>query len=166
MKFYQLIPYLKFIASASNQHGVHSPFVYGYVTKCLYKKEKLSASKSINVFLKSISYFKVKNIKITSETRQLKNTISNTFPNLLFNSDNIDALYVHQLEKNTASTYITNNKSLHNNSFAFINNIQRDLILWKKLIQLKEITVSINLFYCGIVFFRKEQGKEHFKIRL
>ena len=30
--------YIKFISKSSNQHGVHSPFVYHFVTNCLYKK--------------------------------------------------------------------------------------------------------------------------------
>lgn len=37
---YQIIAYIKFLISSTNQHGVHSPFVYNFVTKCLYDKEK------------------------------------------------------------------------------------------------------------------------------
>ena len=33
-----VLEYLKFFLKSSNQHGVHSPFVYDFTTKCLYKK--------------------------------------------------------------------------------------------------------------------------------
>ena len=33
---YQLKSYLKFLWRSTNQHGVHSPFVYDLVTKCFY----------------------------------------------------------------------------------------------------------------------------------
>jgi predicted O-methyltransferase YrrM len=33
-----LSSYLKFLIKSTNQHGIHSPFVYNFVTKCLYKK--------------------------------------------------------------------------------------------------------------------------------
>ena len=34
-----LFSYLRFLLKSTNQHGVHSPFVYNFVTKCLYNKQ-------------------------------------------------------------------------------------------------------------------------------
>jgi tRNA G46 methylase TrmB len=45
---YQIIAYIKFLFSATNQHGVHSPFIYNFVTKCLYNKEKYNAYSKLN----------------------------------------------------------------------------------------------------------------------
>ncbi len=161
----QLIAYLKFLISATNQHGVHSPFVYGFVTKCLYNKKRFSKNKSKNILIKSIAYFKAKNIHIDANDSDLKKEISNTFATISFDKKAPDAIYIDKLKKNTLNTIIQN-KNYHNDSFLFINNIKNNISLWTTLIQQKEITVSINLFYFGIVFFRREQEKEHFKIRL
>lgn len=35
-----IISYLKFLKNSSNQHGIHSPFVYSLITKCFYDKKK------------------------------------------------------------------------------------------------------------------------------
>jgi predicted O-methyltransferase YrrM len=37
-----IISYFKFLIHSTNQHGVHSPFVYNFITKCLYKKIPVS----------------------------------------------------------------------------------------------------------------------------
>ena len=33
---FQLKEYLKFLLNSSNQHGIHSPFVYEFTTDCTY----------------------------------------------------------------------------------------------------------------------------------
>ena len=35
---YQILSYIKFLFTSTNQHGIHSPFVYDLVTKCFYDK--------------------------------------------------------------------------------------------------------------------------------
>ncbi|MFB9052925.1 O-methyltransferase [Formosa undariae] len=37
---YQIQQYLKYLKRSTNQHGVHSPFVYNLVTACFYDKKK------------------------------------------------------------------------------------------------------------------------------
>ncbi len=34
-----ILEYIKFILRSNNQHGIHSPFVYDLVTKCIYDKK-------------------------------------------------------------------------------------------------------------------------------
>jgi predicted O-methyltransferase YrrM len=47
--FFTLKSYLHFLLKSTNQHGVHSPFVYDMVTKCFYKKtNKNSIAKFLN----------------------------------------------------------------------------------------------------------------------
>ena len=45
--FFQIKSYLQFLSNSKNEHGVHSPFVFDLVTKCLYvKKPKPDSSVS------------------------------------------------------------------------------------------------------------------------
>ncbi len=58
---------------------------------------------------------------------------------------------------------------VHNDSVIIIDSIynsEANILLWKKIKIHPKITVTIDTFYLGFVFFRKEQGKEHFAIRL
>lgn len=46
--------YLNFLKNSTNQHGVHSPFVFSLVTKCFYDKKKYSAYPILKNYRKSL----------------------------------------------------------------------------------------------------------------
>ena len=45
--FYQIKQYIKFLFTSTNQHGVHSPFIYNIVTQCFYDKKNYQAYKTL-----------------------------------------------------------------------------------------------------------------------
>jgi len=54
LNLFALKSYLKFIINSSNEHGIHSPFVYDLVTKCFYDKTKYSGYKSLETYRKDL----------------------------------------------------------------------------------------------------------------
>ena len=51
---YQIIAYIKFLWNSKNQHGVHSPFVFDFVTKCFYDKTNYSGYSKIKSYRDSL----------------------------------------------------------------------------------------------------------------
>ena len=47
---YQLKQYIKFLLRSTNQHGVHSPFVYNLVTKCFYDNKDYTEYQELKKF--------------------------------------------------------------------------------------------------------------------
>ena len=110
-----------------------------------------------------IQHFKWKNIKIYNST--------------------FEEYFNNQTSKKYDFVYIDGNHNKENTLRYFeilLDNVSNDSILifddiywssemteaWQQIIQHPKITVSIDTFYWGIVFFRKEQEKEHFTIRV
>lgn len=258
MNGYIFFSYLRFLKKATNQHGVHSPFVYNLVTKCFYNKKpnadyaKLNSyrtalyksnktititdfgagskvfnsnKRALNKMAKTagttkfrarllyriISYFKPntilelgtslgigthamalgnKNASITTvegcpetaKTAQLflKNTAINnvtvinaTFQEFL-NTNQLpqyDFIYIdgnHQKDATIAYAELLL-KTIHNNSVWIFDDIHWSAEMqeaWQHIKQLPQVTVTIDTFYWGLVFFRKEQRKQDFYIRL
>jgi hypothetical protein len=159
--------FISFLIKSTNQHGVHSPFVFNYVTKCLYSKQKWGKAKSINILLKSIAYFNYKHIELDGN-QDLNSLLRIHFPNTVIGGNTIDLVYAEELEIDTLKQLFSEGK-LHNNSMIFINSIHQTAKkqkLWRKLVELPIVTVSIDMFHCGVLFIRKEQVKEHFTIRI
>lgn len=163
---YRFFARIKFLLSATNQHGVHSPFIYQFVTKGLYRKGNKNYSKTENVLLKCISYFDYSQIGLVNDSNALKIKLNALFPGLRYTNIPFDLIYA-DLSSKTFKTIAKQN--IHNNSMLLIEGIYQNkgrTAQWCTIKNLKEVTVSLDLYYCGIVFFRREQAKEHFKIRI
>nr|WP_299341051.1 hypothetical protein [Allomuricauda sp.] len=152
---------------STNEHGIHSPFVYDLTTKCLYSKPRKHKNKTQDVLLKGIEYFKAKKIKIIGST-ELAEQIKRAFPEIDFSSQINDIVY---FENDFQYDWITllKQEGLHNDSMVIFNGIhlsRESSHNWSQVVELKKITASIDLYYCGLVFLRKEQVKQHFRIRI
>lgn len=183
--------YIKFLWSSTNQHGVHSPFVFALVTKCFYNKEKLKIYENFNDDCKNIKkvkflyrfvhYFEFESIFVPENINPNFNsaivlahqpndiiTYCSKVPKIK-NFDKKKLIYFsNQSLKNTKEIQnILENCS--NNSIVLIENIRQNSQVfqqWKTLKSNLAIRVSIDTFDWGILCFRKEQHKEHFIIRL
>lgn len=255
---YQINEYLKFLKTSTNQHGVHSPFVFKLVTQCFYDKTTYNAYKTIkdyrNQLLKNKQSITVKdfgagsrvfktnqrpiskiakNAGITNKRAQLLYRITNYLKinsilelgtslgmatasmalanpkaSILtiegcpetasvaksqfktFSLHNIDlriGQFENELEKLQNQTfdliYIDGNhqkestlnyfnqllKHIHNDSILIFDDIHWSSGMteaWETIKQHEKVTITIDTFFWGMVFFRKEQAKEHFTIRV
>ena len=162
--FFRTLSYLRFLVRSTNQHGVHSPFVYDFVTKGLYRKSienniidthtalKSLRKKEKKILSKTIDYFDIKSICFD---------IKSAFENI----DKEDQL----LYLNVSNELILKNlATLTSKQVVVIPGIHQNKktsARWLEIIKKEEATVSIDLFYFGLIFIRKEQVKEHFNIR-
>ena len=104
-------------------------------------------------------YYNLKTNEI-SEVKTQKKIQTESFDFAFYNIKNNESF--------TISEFMNHLKYFHNNSILAINNIHQSKKMeevWKKIITQKEVTISIDLFFIGLVFFRKEQVKENFIIR-
>lgn len=56
----------------------------------------------------------------------------------------------------------------HNDTVVVIDDIHHSPEMeqaWEQLVTRKDVTISLDFFHCGWLFFRKESSKEHFRLR-
>ena len=160
--------YLRFWFKATNQHGIHSPFIYRFVTKGLYSKHKYSSSKSLNTFFKCINSFNPKGIDFEEGNELIRSKVKEQVPSLSFKR-RVDMKYFGGLETESQISAMENYADQYPEGIIYIDNINKNTIskeIWNKLILAGFVIVSVDLYYGGLLFFHKTQAKEHFKIRI
>ena len=166
------ISYLKFLIKSTNQHGVHSPFIYNFVTRCLYNKQlvkprefanypAMMSGKQFISLLKIIRYLEVK--AIFTDEKELSINENCSLVTQLQTATTYDLIFINYPKENL-DFYLN---YVHNDSIFIINNIHRkeNEPLWRKLIENEKVTACINVYYQGYIFIRREQPKEFFYIR-
>jgi len=255
---HQILSYLSFLLRATNQHGVHSPFVYQLLTQCFYDKKKYDAynalknhrqalrsdSDTIEVtdFGAGSRVFKTNNRNVAAiakhagitakRQRLLFRLVQYLQPNTIlelgtsvgmattamalgnpsasiktvegcpstlqkatdyFVKHNLSTIKTYQqsfesfFEEHPSEifdlVFIDGNHNKENTLKYFnwlLNHINNDSVLvfddiywnigmteaWQEISQHPKVSVSVDTFQWGLVFFRKEQRKQHFFIRL
>nr|WP_299384287.1 hypothetical protein [Allomuricauda sp.] len=164
---FRVLSYLKFLQKSTNEHGVHSPFVFKFVTQCLYAKKKLHNRKAFNVFLKTVNFFDAKSVSVL-DNLEAAQVVMQSVPDLHFEQPPFDLVYAENLEIFHFNQLLSGGK-LHNNSLILVEGIHTSREKWEQwtsLISETPITVSIDMFHLGAIFIRREQEKEHFTIRI
>ncbi len=162
--FFNTLSYFKFLLKSTNQHGVHSPFVFSFVTKGLYQK---------NIKLVSFDTYK----ELQSLSKKQKRILSKIL--VYFKIDEI-SFNILQFSKNTTQyklLYINKTEELkkintlgfHTKHIILVNNLHQtksSLKNWNEFIKHTDAIVTVDLFFFGLIFFRAAQAKEHFRIRV
>lgn len=106
-----------------------------------------------------------KELKLNNVALQLGN-----FTEVLPTNRNLDFVYIDGNQSKTTILAYFNwcLPQLHDQSVFICNDIYKSNDMkaaWKELKNHPQVTVTIDLFWLGLVYFRKGQAKEHFKLK-
>ena len=174
--------YILFFFRSIHLHGVHSPFVFQLINRCLrsenmickesfYNEPKGISHKQLQLLLKIIQYFDIKLMYTTDEeiakfVKLANRGISVVTKDILGVDKTYDLIFINEVAENVLVTSFLEN--MHNNSVLVINDIhlRENQSHWQQLINHHCTTACIDVFTQGYVFVRREQKKEVFFVRV
>ena len=159
-----MFSYLQFLIKSTNQHGVHSPFVYNYITKGLYEPQKdfSNFNKTNQWLVQSIQYFKPNKIYITDKT--LLEDIKEISINKTVDLSIADLILERYAPENHTRIRQTIN-SIGNSQLLLIASYSYSKSFFDELRKNPEITLVVDFYYGCLISKRTEQPKQNFFIR-
>jgi hypothetical protein len=169
----RLYKYFNYYFNASNGkgHGVHSPFVFSFITDVLNTKELSEQAASTNKYRAlvngMIAFYKP---VVVMELEATPSNKANVLEGIE-NADSMGLLYIKQIKnaEDLMSYFNAAIKKVNTQSILIFEGIHESKEMeanWEKIKMHYEVKLTIDLYKLGIVFFRQEQlEKENFTIR-
>jgi hypothetical protein len=171
---YSITAYLDYRRHAKTRHGIHSPFVYEFVEKLLYKHSKKRidilpffnqpsiAAKYQRLLSHIVAYYQCKELCCYTNAKHfVKSGAGNSkYDLLLLNIED---------EKNWQEVFENNLHLLQRDSIVAINGIHRNescSATWQSLYGDSRVKLSMDLYGIGLLFFRDDfKEKQHFVLK-
>ncbi len=178
MKF-AWISKLLFLFRSTNAHGIHSPFIFDWVTQCLYKKRIHEAKikklipkfhqslnvKQIQILRDSLRFLKLKDIYTEAPGSHgiFKIMDSSDIKVSKETSDQNDAFFIATYQKKLALDLDTITTK---DTFCIIFEAPHyNIDLWNRLQEIFKASIIVDTFNWGFIFLGKKQKPQTFKIR-
>ncbi|MBE8720195.1 hypothetical protein [Sphingobacterium pedocola] len=132
---------------SNSRHGTHSPFVYRLADEVIYAstKQQTNGDSKSGLLIKEIAAY------YSAEIKQDKSVSGGA---LDISIEKLQVAEVADLQHRFTILFL---RDIHKN----LSNTRK----WNNLTKEDAFTVTIDLFYFGIVCQREGQRKEHFKLR-
>ena len=169
----RLYKYFNYYFNASNGkgHGVHSPFVFNFISSILNNKELKQEANYSNKYralvTRMVAYYMPVSVMELEATPSSKVKVLEE----IANADSIGLLYIKHIAnaEDLTNYFNTTLKKINNQSILIFEGIHDSKEMeasWETIKMHKEVKLTIDLYKLGIVFFRLEQlEKENFIIR-
>jgi hypothetical protein len=162
MNIFKLKQYIKYRSKALGRHGLHSPFAYAFVEDLLHEtRSKVDLTPNI------IAYYSIKNFFLSENAGLVNKSDSRAKKNFKKSAFTFEQLFVFPeggLE--AAAQYLSKAKADDIVLVQGLHDSEATEALWQRLYSGPRVTLSMDLFDVGLLFFREEfKVKQHFVLR-
>ena len=151
-----------------NRHGIHSPFVYGFLDHTLYARECPGCTPEQRLLLAAALHFGPRRIGVGPGGNALADWLRPYLPEGAWGEPPYD-LYIAGRPGEELEKTLNEPAFWHNESVIFVGGLREGSHArgaWQRLCCLPQLRVTLETYRAGLLFFRRQQARQHFRIRL
>ncbi|MBN1650238.1 MAG: hypothetical protein JW857_02850 [Bacteroidales bacterium] len=179
---------IRFLIRSTNAHGIHSPFVFAFYNAVKKKAKSLMKLNQKHLGFKNqetrilhaiYQHLNPSSILVLTPNNEeaykafFKDVSALVFVKNLEELDNkaqkFDFIYIsNALQINNKNTFEALLPFIQNHTAVIIPQIHASkeaIMIWKMVGDKHVVKLSLDLFFMGLLFFRKESTKQHFVLR-
>lgn len=152
---------------AKSRHGIHSPFIYEFLDRAVYTRDVKKGSPRQRLLRATRVHFGPERIWVSTGLPANSGILKELNPDPALQRPPFD-LFVFDIPSQEVTEVLSDAGLWRNDSIVYLGNIRSSAsayALWEQIRVHPSVRVAVEAYWEGLLFFRKEQAKEHFKIR-
>ncbi len=162
-----LLNRLLFWSGAKNRHGIHSPFIYDFLDRTLYGSKDRGAPPEERLLRAAIRHFKPG--RAGCETASRWTQLLRTTGIMGADQEPPYDLFVFDRPGPEVIDWIEERDNWHNETVLYIGGLAQGGRMdrsWRNCLESESVRICLEAYPAALLFFRKEQAPQHFRIRI
>jgi hypothetical protein len=157
-----------FWRKARNRHGIHSPFVYSFLDEGLYRRDLKNLPPQKRLLLAAADHFNPMKAMACDSQNQMAEWLRAERPGIRWEGTPTD-LYICDAPGEALFAFLDREALWANDTVVFVGNLrenQESYANWGRAAGHPAVRVILETYPAGLLLFRTQQARQHFRIRI